>query len=154
VRAYAPPTPPVPPYTDRANIAVNPGPTRVRLQDQGTGTFRVAGIVNSTYRVAFVLDTGASAVSISAALFRLLYNNGTLTDDDLIDVVRFKTANGVIEGLTFRLRSIQVGTKIVYNVVGSVSRETPNSGMLLGQSFLRKFRSWTVDNTTHKLVID
>ena len=53
---------------------------------------------------------------------------------------------------TFRIRSLKVGNKVLANVSGSVS---PVQGsLLLGQSFLRRFKSWSVDNSKHSLVLE
>ena len=47
--------------------------------------------------------------------------------------------------------NLQIGTLTVKNVVGSV---TPGSNvLLLGQSFLRKFKSYAIDNQTHQLIV-
>jgi hypothetical protein len=41
---------------------------------------------------------------------------------------------------------------VVQNVVGSVA---PASGtLLLGQSFLGRFKSWSIDNSRHALVLE
>ena len=140
--AYAPPAPP-----SAQDI------TRVKLGGSG-GVFRVVGVVNDSHRINFILDSGSADVSISPTLFKLLMDNGTLQESDIIDVMKYRTANGgVMEGLRFRIRSIQVGDKIVYNVLGSASLDTQNSGMLLGMSFLRKFKGWAIDNATNELLL-
>ena len=140
--AYAPPAPP-----SAQDI------TRVKLGGSG-GVFRVVDVVNDSHRINFILDSGSADVSISPTLFKLLMDNGTLQESDIIDVMKYRTANGgVMEGLRFRIRSIQVGDKIAYSVLGSASLGTQNSGMLLGMSFLRKFKGWAIDNATNELLL-
>jgi predicted aspartyl protease len=57
-----------------------------------------------------------------------------------------------LPSLTFRMRSLKVGDKVVENVIGSVA---PAAGqLLLGQSFLSRFRSWSVDNERGLLVLE
>jgi hypothetical protein len=47
---------------------------------------------------------------------------------------------------------MKVGDKVLENVTGSIA---PVEGsLLLGQSFLRRFRSWSIDNTKHVLLLE
>ena len=39
----------------------------------------------------------------------------------MIDVVNYRTANGVVEGLRFRMPPLTVGGHTVYGVIGSAS---------------------------------
>lgn len=56
------------------------------------------------------------------------------------------------KSVTFTIKSLRVGDKVVENVRGSV---TPAQGsLLLGQSFLERFKSWSFDNTTHQLRLE
>jgi predicted aspartyl protease len=51
----------------------------------------------------------------------------------------------------FRIRSIRVGNRTVKDVIGSIA---PVKGdILLGQGFLSKFKSWSVDNEQHALIL-
>ena len=48
--------------------------------------------------------------------------------------------------------SLRVGDIVIENVTGGVA---PMQGsLLLGQSFLERFKSWSVDNTTHVLLLE
>ena len=51
-----------------------------------------------------------------------------------------------------RLRSVKVGDVTIEDVRANVTPE--NGPLLLGQSFLRKLKSWSMDNTRHALVIE
>jgi hypothetical protein len=52
----------------------------------------------------------------------------------------------------FRIRSLKVGDQVLENVLGS---EAPASAiLLLGQSFLSRFRSWSIDNQRKVLVLE
>jgi predicted aspartyl protease len=54
--------------------------------------------------------------------------------------------------VTFAIRSLKVGDKVIGNVKSSVS---PVQGsLLLGQSFLERFKSWSIDNTNHVLLLE
>jgi len=46
---------------------------------------------------------------------------------------------------------LKVGDIVLENVVGSVG--SSNSSLLLGQSFLGRFKSWSIDNAKHELVL-
>ena len=118
------------------------------------GIYRLHAIVNGSYRGEFVLDSGASDVSLSRSFLRILVDNGTITGADMGPVVHYKLADGrTVPGQTFRLRSIQVGDKIASNVLGSAS-DGGDAEMLLGQSFLRHFKSWSIDNSRQALVLE
>lgn len=76
----------------------------------------------------------------------------TITDDDFLDVRNYVLADGMeVPSLRFRIRSMQVGGKIVENVTASVS--STKAPILLGQSFLRRFKSWSIDNDRHMLIL-
>jgi aspartyl protease family protein len=129
--------------------------TKSRVRLYGTsGSYRLIAHVNDSYSVAFVLDTGADSVLISLPLATELVRNGTLTEADMGEGTEVQTASGQIEaGLHVRLRSVEVGGVRVNNVHALVMENVPKFGMLLGQSFLRRLPSWSIDNQTGELVI-
>lgn len=47
---------------------------------------------------------------------------------------------------------MKVGDRTIENVIGAVADVT--GSLLLGQSFLSKFNSWSVDNSRQVLVLD
>jgi predicted aspartyl protease len=52
----------------------------------------------------------------------------------------------------FRIRSLKVGDRVLENVTGSIA---PVAGsLLLGQSFLTRFKSWSIDNQRQALVLN
>ena len=80
-----------------------------------------------------------------------MVKGGHITKEDHIDVVQYQTANGVTDGLRFRMPAMTVGGRTVHGVTGSVSKNS--NAMLLGQSFLRQFRFWAIDNANGTLVL-
>jgi clan AA aspartic protease (TIGR02281 family) len=129
-------------------------PTRIPLQRDNAGDY-VEATVNGTQRVRFILDTGCSDVSLSQTLVARLRAEGSLTAADSLGTATFSTANGKVQGERFLLRSLQVGSRTVYKVVGSVTYSTASEDiMLLGQTFLRKFKSWSIDNGKAELVLE
>ena len=115
---------------------------------------RVGGInvvpvlINDAITLYFVVDSGAADVSIPANVVSRL----ALADADFIGQRKYQLADGsTTVQKTFRIRSLKVGDTVVEDVTGSVA---PAQGIpLLGQSFLRQFRSWSIDNATHELLL-
>jgi clan AA aspartic protease (TIGR02281 family) len=102
----------------------------------------------------FMVDSGASDVTVSPEVFMAMVNGGHITKADFIDVVNYRTASGaMIEGLRFRMPPMSVGGRTVHGVVASVSPGTSGVSMLLGQSFLKKFRFFAIDNANGVLVL-
>jgi hypothetical protein len=53
---------------------------------------------------------------------------------------------------TFWIRSLTIDKIVIENVKASIA---PVAGeLLLGQSFLTRFKSWSIDNSTHSLVLN
>jgi hypothetical protein len=52
----------------------------------------------------------------------------------------------------FSIRSLKVGDNTLENVTGSIA---PGArGLLLRQSFLRRFKSWSIDNQNQALILN
>jgi hypothetical protein len=117
------------------------------------GTLVVSVLVNEEIVLSFTIDSAASDVSISSDVFSTLIRAGTLTDDDMIDTQSYRLADGSeLSSKRFRIRSLRVGTIEIRNVIGSV---VPSEGdLLLGQSFLSKLKSWSIDNERHMLLLN
>lgn len=109
------------------------GGTQIVLMAGSGGHFMTDGQINGR-TVRFLVDTGATTVSMSAAdadRIGLDYKRG--------QPVRINTANGVIQGYSVTLTSVRVGDVEVYNVQGTVAaRDMPF--ILLGNSFLGRFQ--------------
>jgi clan AA aspartic protease (TIGR02281 family) len=147
--AYSPPPPPPPAPAPQQSSGLKL--ERIALTSRGGGgTFRVGVGISGVCCFLFVLDSGASDVSVPPDMFRAMVSDGLITKADLIDVQTYQTASGEVEGLRFRMPVMQIGGLTVRNVVGSVSE---GSALLLGQSFLKKFRFWAIDNAKHQLVL-
>lgn len=122
------------------------------MTQQG-GTFVVPVLINSKIELSFVVDSGAADVSIPADVVRTMIRSGTLTEKDFGAKKTYVLADGSrVESRTFRIRSLKVGERIVENVLASEAHVAGE--LLLGQSFLGKFKSWSIDNTKHALVLE
>jgi len=93
----------------------------------------------------FILDTGASLVSISSVEADFLAKSGTLTQSDVIGIENFVLANGAVEeGYVIQLKSIQIGSRVINDVEATID---PNQSapLLLGQSLLERFGKVSID---------
>jgi predicted aspartyl protease len=126
--------------------------TGVQLKKVG-GTFVVPVEINGAITLDFTIDSGAADVSVPADVFSTLMRTGTIRDTDIIGEQTYVLADGSeAKSITFTTRSLKVGNTIVENVRGSI---VPAKGsLLLGQSFVERFRSWSMDNTKHVLLLD
>jgi aspartyl protease family protein len=106
---------------------------RIVLTAGSGGHFHTQGTINGRI-VSFVVDTGATTVSMSttdAKRIGLKYEQG--------QSVNLQTANGVIQGWRVNLNSVRIGDVEVFNVEGVVAdRDMPI--VLLGNSFLGRFQ--------------
>ncbi|MGA2591676.1 MAG: retroviral-like aspartic protease family protein, partial [Bryobacteraceae bacterium] len=117
------------------------------------GVYKVPVLINDTITLKFVLDSGATDVTIPADVVTTLMRSETITKSDFIGVETYTLADGSkTSSPTFRIRSLKVGDMALQNVMGSVARR--EGDLLLGQSFLGRFKSWSIDNTTHTLVLE
>jgi clan AA aspartic protease (TIGR02281 family) len=133
-------------------ITPNSNWIRVPLKKDG-GTFGAPVEINSTLTLDFVVDSGATDVSVPADVFLTLIRTGTIKDSDVIGEQTYVLADGSkSKSITFTIRSLKIGDTIVNNVKGSVA--TPHGMLLLGQSFLGRFKSWSVDNARRELVLE
>jgi predicted aspartyl protease len=100
-----------------------------------------------------VLDSGAADVSIPADVVLTLMRTGTLSAADFLGNQTYRLADGsTVPSQTFRIKSLKVGDKSVENVTASIA---PVEGsLLLGQSFLKRFKSWSIDNQRQVLVLE
>jgi clan AA aspartic protease (TIGR02281 family) len=117
------------------------------------GTYRVPVTINGQLTLNFVVDSGAADVSIPADVVLTLFRTGTITEADFLDKRTYQLANGsTVPSQRFMIRSLTVGDKILENVVGSIA--PVDGSLLLGQSFLRRFSSWSIDNRRGALILD
>ena len=128
-------------------------PTIVRMQLSKTGIYQIPVEVNGVLKISFILDSGASDVSISPDIALTLIKTGTITQSDFIGVQEYVFANGSkATSNVFILKEIKIGDLVIKNVRASISNSI-NSPMLLGQSVLQQLGKFTIDNKRHILSI-
>jgi len=108
--------------------------------------------VNNAITLSFMIDSGASDVVIPLDVFSTLSRAGTITSKDMLDSQVYELADGSHQkARRFRIRSLKMGNLELHDVVGSVA---PTGGtLLLGQSFLSRLPSWSIDNQHDLLVV-
>lgn len=103
----------------------------------GSGLIPVTGRINNRITLNFIVDTGASMVTIpSAAAAKLgIRTDGAAPMENLV------TAGGVVPARRVNLESITVGEWTEYNIPAYVLDLPEQSGMgLLGLNYLNRFR--------------
>jgi clan AA aspartic protease (TIGR02281 family) len=116
------------------------------------GTLQVPVVINGRISLNFTIDSGATDVSLPANVFAALTRAGTVSPQDYLDKRVYKLADGSPEiSQRFRIRSLRVGNLELQDVIASV---VPSAGsLLLGQSFLSRLKSWSIDNERQTLLI-
>lgn len=136
---------------DLAQAAAKPGVTIVPLQAE-RGALVVPVLVDDAILLKFIVDSGASDVTIPEDVARTLMRAGKLTGGDYVgNGVAILADGSRIPSRMFIIRSMKVGGREVRNVTASISGE--RGALLLGQSFLRHFKSWSIDNRRRVLVL-
>ena len=138
----------------RSTSAVNglqPEENEVFLQRTGQAhALRV--IVNGIIPMMFILDTGATDVVLPADVVFTLLRTGTLQTSDFISYRPYTLADGrELPSAQFNVRELQVGQYTIRNVTAGVGQLA--SEPLLGQSFLSRFGSATIDYKRNVLVL-
>lgn len=119
------------------------GPRTVRMRQEG-GVYFIPARINGQ-ELEFVFDTGASFVSISQLEATLLWKNGKLTEEDVKGEIQTSIADGSIKNNTHViLRTVEVAGVTLHNIDAVVS-ENMTSPLLLGQSVMSQFGSFTMD---------
>ena len=125
--------------------------TIVPLVSEG-GTFRVPVTINGQLTIKFVIDSGAADVSVPADVVMTLLRTGTITDTDFLGKQTYVLGDGSkVPSEQFVIRSLRVGDKTLENVRGSIAPVA--GGLLLGQSFLSRFNTWSIDNQRQALIL-
>jgi hypothetical protein len=124
----------------------------IQLERSG-GVYMVPVRINDAVMVPFVIDSGAAELSIPLGIFDALRRTGTVSQNDFVGTGRYILADGsTISSERFILHKVDVGGHVIANVVANVA---PVKGdPLLGQSFLARLPSWSIDNARHTLVLN
>ena len=143
------PSLPKPPSAEKSTPSAS---ISVPMQMEG-GTYVVPVLINGAITLDFVVDSGAADVVIPADVVSTLLRTKTIGPSDFVGQQTYVMADGSqAPSDVFIIRSLKVGNRIVQNVRASIA--SPKATLLLGQSFLRQFNSWSIDNARHALVLE
>jgi clan AA aspartic protease (TIGR02281 family) len=116
------------------------------------GTYVLPTSINGRLTLDFTLDSGAADVCIPADVAATLMRTRTLTAVDFLGRQTYILADGSsLPSQQVRIRSLRIGDVEIRNVVASIV--PPNGSLLLGQSFLGRLPSWTIDNRQPALIV-
>lgn len=117
------------------------------------GVYKIPVRINESISLDFIFDSGASDVTISNDIFTTLIKQGKIDKSDILGYEYYQIADGsTVKQLSILLRKLQIGEIVVTNIKASVGSTI--SPLLLGQSFMQKFKQFTIDNENGYLLID
>ncbi len=128
--------------------------TEVQLSEDG-GVYTVPIILNGQVTLDCMVDSGASESLVQAGAILKLKESGTIQASDILDSMAFTQASGdlfLIKRINIKLT--QVGTQTAYNVPVGIGPSSISNRCLLGQSFLKRFVRWSIDNTRKVLILE
>jgi predicted aspartyl protease len=139
------------PPNHAGSTALPPGTEEIALRNNA-GVYVVPVRINGAITLDFIVDSGASDVEIPADVAMTLARTGTITPGDFIGDKEYRLADGsTLKSERFILRELKVGSRLLPNVVASIG--SVKGEPLLGQSFLARFGSWSIDNNRHLLAL-
>ena len=137
-----------PPMPNAGASAVGPFDVAMKRKD---GNLWVPAQINNVVTIDFVVDSGASDITLPKDVYQTLIRSGTLTKANYLGQTQFGIGDGSqVAGIKFKLSSLQVGNQVLHDVVASVM-PSDSATPLLGLSFLSRFQSWTIDNNSGTL---
>ena len=104
----------------------------VELQQNRAGHYVTNGYING-YQVKFLLDTGATQVSIPANIAQQIGLDAGYSQS-------VNTANGVIEVFSTRLDSLAIGELTLYDLSANINPYMQGDTILLGMNALKQVK--------------
>jgi clan AA aspartic protease (TIGR02281 family) len=127
-------------------------PQMVRMEPHN-GAFAIAVVLNDVLTENFIVDSGAADVSIPAEVAWTLKKLGTMTGADFLGSKTYVLADGSkVPSDIYRVASLRIGGMVMQNVTVRIAAE--NSDLLLGQSFLSRLKSWSMDNARQVMIFN
>ncbi len=136
------------PFLKKENILqnqTNKTESKIAITEEN-GVLSIKATIGGKVVANFILDSGAGECNISSDLEKKLIENGIIKNTDYLNNGLYKLADGsIIENKRVKITKISIGNKQIKNVIVSIGPS--NSPNLLGQSFLKKLDSWSIDNS-------
>jgi predicted aspartyl protease len=140
-------------------VQYRPAPIRSPNSSQSIQMVKDGGVYvvpikfNDILTLDGIIDSGAADVSIPADVILTLIRAKTVVPSDFLPDQTYVMADGTqVPSKRLIIRKLTVGNFTVENVTASVA--DVKGSILLGQSFLEKFKSWSMDNNTHTLILE
>jgi hypothetical protein len=116
--------------------------------------FEVAAELNDAIKLKFILDSGASDVSVPPNIVKSLIESGNLKQTDFYGEQEYRLADGsTIKSSTFIIHKLKIGDLVFEEIKASIGSSN-DAPLLLGQNLLKKFGTVTLDYYNNKLVIN
>jgi Flp pilus assembly protein TadD len=123
----------------------------IPLSKEG-GVYTIPVEINGVLTLQFILDSGAAEVLIPADVALTLIRAGTIQRSDFLPGRSYTLADGsTVQSPRFVLRRLKIGTRLLTQVPASIG--DLSSMLLLGQSVLERFGTWSMDNQRRMLVL-
>lgn len=117
----------------------------IPMKRESNGIYTLPCEINGL-RLRFILDTGASVVSISLTEATFMLKNGYLNEDDIKGTTNIQTADGnIAENYVINLKEVKIGKVTLHNIQAIVSSGL-DAPLLLGQSVLSQLGQWSVND--------
>jgi clan AA aspartic protease (TIGR02281 family) len=124
-----------------------PGPIRNSVRLTMNGVFTVPVLLNGAVEVNMMVDSGAAEVLVSEEIFHRLEATGAVRSGEK----QYHIADGSrVRRATFIIKSLKLGDIVIENVPAAFGP----GPLLLGQTFLNRLSSWSIDNAAGILVIE
>nr|DAE98662.1 MAG TPA: gag-polyprotein putative aspartyl protease [Caudoviricetes sp.] len=94
-----------------------------------------------------VFDTGCSGTLISVAEANYLYQNGCLSNEDILGTALSKIADGsIVENMVVNLKEVIIDNKIRFSNVNATVSANSGAPLLLGNEVLNRVPTYEIDN--------
>lgn len=94
-----------------------------------------------------IFDTGCSGTLISVAEANYLYQNGCLTNEDILGTALSKIADGsIVENMVLNLKEVIIDGKILFQNVNATVSANTTAPLLLGNEVLNRVPTYEIDN--------
>ena len=105
--------------------------------EEYNGVYKIPCTVNGA-KMKFIFDTGASSVCLSLSMAEYLYDNGYITNDDIIGEGQTSVADGrIVDHVIVNLRDLEISGCHLQNVE-AVVLAGQNTPLLMGQSAIQR----------------
>ncbi len=136
------------PHEYFTNLADNN--TKITVPVKKQGNVYLVEITIGGQNLIYMIDSGASEMIISSAIEKKLLEMGIIRNSDYLPSQRFTFADGRSQEFRrVKLAVVKIGPIKVENVEAAIGNE--DGILLLGKSFLDKFKYWKINNDNQTL---